>query len=55
VIPKLYKKKVYLRASNLEEIKEEDRDDFEKDLNDNLFKELGNFGDIVEMSRIQLT
>lgn len=52
-MPRSYGKKVWIRPSGLPTIKEE-MEEMEKEINDEIFKDLGNFGDIVEKSRDQI-
>lgn len=46
-LPKFYAKKVMLKHIGLEKIKEENVEDFDNEINEEIFKELGTFGDIV--------
>lgn len=49
--PYFYEKKVFIKHGALETIKE---DSLEESLNEELYRELGNFGSIVDISRKQI-
>lgn len=53
-VPKSYGKKIMLKHTGLAQIKEEEIEAFEDSLNQEIFRDLGNFGDIVEKSRRQI-
>jgi hypothetical protein len=52
-VPKSYGKKVWVKPSGLPTIKEE-QEEMEKEINEEIYKDLGTFGDIVELSRDQI-
>lgn len=53
-VPMSYGKRVMIKPTGLAPIKEEELSQLEHELNDALYDELGNFGDIVEASRKQI-
>ena len=55
-VPTSYAKKIMVKKTGLQVIEEEEnsQDYIEKEINETIFQELGNFGDIVELSRKQI-
>ena len=53
-VPSTYSKKIQIRHNGLDTIIEEDKSNVDVDINEELFKEYGTFGDIVELSRKQI-